>query len=282
MANSVGIERIDAGWPSVDVDTTVPHPARVYDFWLGGKDNFAADRALAESIMQWVPVMPAKVRVNRAFLGRAVRYLAEVEGIRQFLDVGAGLPTARNTHQVAQEIEPSNRVLYVDNDPVVVAHARALMASNGPGMTGFEQADLRNPDSIMYHPAFARTLDLTQPVGVLMLAVLMLIPDDEHPYEAVSKLMTVLPPGSYLAVTHLTADVDPAGVGGLVAAAEQQGSVVVARRRAEVEEFFAGMDMITPGVVPVTSWRPEPEGEISPEDQLAGTYAYAAVGRKPR
>ena len=279
MAHRLDLDRATLGWPSAEIDTTVPHPARVYDYWLGGKDNFAADRELADSIMQWVPIMPGKVRVNRAFLGRVVRYLAEVEGIRQFLDVGAGLPTARNTHQVAQEIAADARVLYVDNDPVVVAHARALMAGYGPGQTGFVQADLREPDSILHHPAFAATLDITQPVGVLMLAVLMLQDGYEHSYGAVSKLMAVLPPGSCLAVTHLTADFDPHGVAGLVATSQQQGTTIVARSRSEVEEFFAGMELIPPGVVPVTSWRPDEE--ISAGDQRAGTYSFAGVGRKP-
>src|SRR5262245_16476890 len=275
----IDTERVSSEWASAEIDSTIPHSSRVYDYWLGGKDNFAADRELADSIARFLPIMPAKVRVNRAFLGRAVRYLAEVEGIRQFLDIGAGLPRGRNTHEVAQEIVPDARVLYVDNDPVVVAHARALMASDGPGQTGFVQADLSDPDSILHHSAFTTTLDITGPVGVLMLAVLMHLDSWEHPYGAVSKLMAQLAPGSCLAVTHLTADYDPTGVARLVAASQQQGTAVVSRSRTEVEDFFAGLELVPPGVVPVTTWHPD--GEVSAEDGLAGTYSFAGIGRKP-
>jgi O-methyltransferase involved in polyketide biosynthesis len=278
VAHQLDTEPVSSEWASAEIDSTIPHSSRVYDYWLGGKDNFAADRELAANIERFLPIMPAKVRVNRAFLGRAVRYLTEVEGIRQFLDLGAGLPTARNTHEVAQESTPDARVLYVDNDPVVVAHARALMAGHGPGQTGFVLADLSDPDSIFHHPTFTATLDITEPVGVLMLAVLMHLDSWEHPHGAVSKLMAQLPPGSCLAVTHLTGDYDPAGVARLVAASQQQGTAVVSRTRGEVEDFFAGLELIPPGVVPVTSWRPE--GQASAEDELAGTYSFAGVGRK--
>jgi len=279
VAHHLDTEPVSSEWAAAEIDSAVPHSSRVYDYWLGGKDNFAADRELAESIARFLPIMPAKVRVNRAFLGRVVRYLAEVEGIRQFLDVGAGLPTARNTHEVAQDIVPDARVLYVDNDPVVVAHARALMASHGPGQTGFVLGDVSEPDSILHHPAFTATLDVTEPVGVLMLAVLMHLDSWEHPHRAVTKLLAQLPPGSCLAVTHLTADSDPAGVARLVAASQQQGTAVVSRTRTEVEEFFAGLELVPPGVVPVTSWRPD--GTVPAEDELAGTYSFAGVGRKP-
>lgn len=279
MAHSFGMEQADVGWLPPEIDTTVPHSARVYDYWLGGKDNFAADRALAESLMEWVPIMPGKVRVNRAFLGRVVRYLAREHGVRQFLDIGAGLPTARNTHEVAEEIASDTRVLYVDNDPIVVAHARALMVGHGPGQTGLIHADLREPDLILSHPTFAATLDLDEPVAVLMLAVLMAIADSDDPHGSVSKVVSALPPGSYLAITHLTADFDPHGVAGLVATAAAQGSPIVARSRAEVEDFFAGTDLIDPGVVPVTTWWPD--GEVSPADHQAGKLTFAGVGRKP-
>jgi O-methyltransferase involved in polyketide biosynthesis len=279
VAHYLDAERVNSGTPSAEIDTTTPHSSRMYDYWLGGKDNFAADRKLADRIARFLPIMPAKVRVNRAFLGRAVRYLAEVEGIRQFLDIGAGLPTARNTHEVAQEIALDARVLYVDNDPIVVTHARALMDGHGPGQTGFVLADLRDPDSILHHPAFTATLDITEPVGVLMLAVLMHLDSWEHSYGAVSKLTRQLPPGSCLAVTHLTADFDPDGVARLIAASQQQGTTVMARTRREVEEFLAGLELIPPGVVPVTSWRPD--GKVPAEDKLAGTYTFAGIGRKP-
>jgi hypothetical protein len=280
VAHDPGTSRVDTEWwPSAEIDTTVPHPARVYDYWLGGKDNYAVDRALADSIEQWIPIMPAKVRVNRAFLGRAVRYLADDEDITQFLDIGAGLPTAKHTHEVAEEVAAGTRVLYVDNDPVVVSHGRALMSGHGTGQTAFILGDLREPEAILQHPAFAATLDLERPVAVMMLALLMSIPDAENPLGTVEKLMAALPPGSLLAITHLTADFDPEGVAGLVAASHEQGSPVVARSRAEVEEFFVGLELVPPGLLPVTSWRPD--GAVSALDQQAGTYSYAGVGRKP-
>lgn len=261
---------------SQTIDTSVPHSSRVYDYWLGGKDNFAADRALAQSIMEWVPIMPAKVRANRAFLGRAVDYMAREEGIRQFLDIGAGLPTARNTHEVARETVPDARVLYVDNDPIVIAHGRALMSQQGNGQTGLMLADLRDPAAILASPALGKTLDLDQPVGLMLLAVLMFISDSEDPYGLVSTLMGALPSGSCLAITHLTADSDPVRVAGLVAASKAEGTPVVARNHAEVEKFFAGLELLQPGVAPVTEWRPA--GPFV--DDSAGAYAYAAVGRK--
>ena len=268
--------RPDPNVLSQTIDTSVPHSSRVYDYWLGGKDNFAADRALAASIMEWVPIMPAKVRANRAFLGRAMQYMAREEGIRQFLDIGAGLPTARNTHEVAQEAVPDARVLYVDNDPIVIAHGRALMSEHGSGQTGLLLADLRNPAAILADPALSKTLDLDQPVGLILLAVLMFIYDSEDPYGLVSTLMSALPTGSCLAITHLTADSDPVAVAGLVAASRAEGTPVVARNHAEVEKFFAGLELLQPGVVPVTEWR---SAGPSPDDS-AGPYAYAAVGRK--
>jgi len=279
VAHQLDAEPVDSGRSPAEIDITTPHSSRVYDYWLGGKDNFAADRKLADRIAGFLPILPAKARANRAFLGRAVRYLAEVQGIRHFLDIGAGLPTARNTHEVAQEIAPDARVLYVDNDPMVVAHARALIDGPGPGQTGFVLADRRDPDSILHHPAFTATLDITEPVGVLMLAVLMHLDSWEHSYGAVSRLLTQLPTGSCVAVTHLTADFDPDGVARLVAASQQQGTTVTARTRREVKQFFAGLELVPPGVVPVTSWRPD--GRVPGEDKLAGTYSFAGIGRKP-
>ncbi len=263
--------------PSREIDTTTPHSARVYDYWLGGKDNFAADRALADKITEMLPVLPMKVRANRAFLGRVVRYMAQEEGINQFLDIGSGLPTARNTHQVAREVAPGSRVLYVDNDPIVVAHSRALMSDNGSGQTGFLQADLRDSAGMLADPAVTRTLDLDQPVGLLMLAVLMFIPDSRDPYGIASSLIGALPNGSCLAVTHLTADFDPAGVARLVAASEADRLPVVARNHGETEKFFSGLEILPPGVVPITAWRPD---GFATADNRAGDYAYAGLGRK--
>jgi len=239
--------RADPGWVPPDIDTSVAHPARVYDYWLGGKDNFAADRALGDAIKVAVPTIQVMGRANRAFLGRAVRYLAAEAGIRQFLDIGTGIPTVGNTHEVAQEVAPDARVLYVDNDPIVLAHARALMTSHPAGVTAFIEADLREPRKILADPALAVTL------------------------------VDALPSGSYLTVTHPTADFNAPAMAGAVAAAEHGGITLVPRNQAETEAFLAGLDLVEPGVVPVLAWRPDPGSQA---DTLSAYY-YAGVGRKP-
>ena len=262
-----------------EINTNVAHPARVYDYWLGGKDNFPADRALAEHIMQAIPTMRAMARANRAFLTRAVRYLAGEAGIRQFLDIGTGIPTSPNVHEVAQTVAPDARVVYVDNDPIVLAHARALLASQNVGGTAFIPGDLRKPQAILDHPTLRMTLDLTRPVAVLLVAVLMYFRDSEDPNPAgmVSTLLGPMPPGSYLAVTHPTADFDPQAMAGAVAAAEQAGVTLVPRSRAETEALFAGLELVEPGVVPVLAWRPDAEPPADPHS----AYYWAGVGRKP-
>src|SRR5215469_15575285 len=171
----------DPDWLPPEINTGVAHPARVYDYMLGGKDNFAADRALADAVIAAMPSAPLMARANRAFLGRAVQYLAKEAGIRQFLDIGTGIPAAGNTHEVAQAIAPESRVVYVDNDPIVLAHARALMTSNAVGATAFIHADLREPDKILADPALHRTLDVGEPVALMLVAILMYIRDEENP-----------------------------------------------------------------------------------------------------
>jgi hypothetical protein len=262
-----------------EINTNVAHPARVYDYWLGGKDNFPADRALAEHIMQAIPTMRAMAAANRAFLVRAVRYLAGEAGIRQFLDIGTGIPTSPNVHEVAQAVAPDARVVYVDNDPIVLAHARALLASQNVGGTAFIPGDLRKPQAILDHPTLTMALDLTQPVAVLLVAVLMYFRDSEDPNPAgmVATLLGPMPPGSYLAVTHPTADFDPQAMAGAVAAAEQAGVTLVPRSRAETEALFAGLELVEPGVVPVLAWRPDAEPPTDPHS----AYYWAGVGRKP-
>jgi len=262
-----------------EINTNVAHPARVYDYWLGGKDNFPADRALAEHIMQAIPTMRAMAQANRAFLSRAVRYLAGEAGIRQFLDIGTGIPTSPNVHEVAQAVAPDARVVYVDNDPIVLAHARALMASQNVGETAFILADLRHPQAILDHPTLKATLDLTQPVALMMVAVLMYFRDteDPNPYGMAATLLDRLPSGSYLAVTHPTADFDPQAMAGAVAAAEQAGVTLVPRSQAETEAFFTGLELVEPGVVPVLAWRPDTEPPTDPHS----AYYWAGIGRKP-
>jgi hypothetical protein len=254
------------------------HPARVYDYWLGGKDNFPADRALAEHIMEAIPTMRTMAAANREFLSRAVRYLAEEAGIRQFLDIGTGIPTSPNVHEVAQAVTPDARVVYVDNDPIVLAHARALLTSQEAGETSFIGADLRQPKSILDHPTLTSTLDLSQPVAVMLVAVLMYFRDTDNPnpFEMVATLLEAMPPGSYLAITHPTADFNPEAMGGAVAAAERSGVTLVPRNQAETEEFFAGLDVVDPGVTPVLSWRPD-----KPPDDPRSAYYWAGIARKP-
>ena len=261
-----------------DINTDVAHPARVYDYWLGGKDNFPADRALAEHIMEAIPTMRTMAAANRAFLSRAVRYLAEEAGIRQFLDIGTGIPTSPNVHEVAQAVAPDSRVVYVDNDPIVLAHARALLTSQEAGETSFIGADLRQPKSILDHPTLMSTLDLSQPVAVMLVAVLMYFRDTDNPnpFEMVAMLLEAMPPGSYLAITHPTADFNAEAMGGAVAAAERSGVTLVPRNQAETEEFFAGLDVVDPGVTPVLSWRPD-----KPPDDSRSAYYWAGIARKP-
>jgi hypothetical protein len=279
MTHSRGAAGADPDWLPPGINTNVAHPARVYDYWLGGKDNFPADRALAEHIMQAIPTMRAMAAANRAFLTRAVRYLAEQAEIRQFLDIGTGIPTSPNVHEVAQAVAPDARVVYVDNDPIVLAHARALLKSQNVGETAFILADLRQPQAILDHPTLKATLDLTQPVALMMVAVLMYFRDteDPNPYGMVATLLERLPSGSSLAVSHPTADFNPQAMAGAVAAAEQAGVTLVPRSQAETEAFFAGLELVDPGVVPVLTWRPDDQPPADPHS----AYYWAGVGRKP-
>lgn len=239
------------------IDTTVAHSARVYDYWLGGKDNFEADRALGDAMIRAIPSLAQMARANRDFLGRAVRYLCTEAGVRQFLDIGTGIPTAGNVHEIAQATAPESRVVYVDHDPIVLSHAQALMTSTAEGMTRFMMADLREPEAILADPALAETLDMERPVGLMLVAILMYFHDADGVHEWVSTLLDGLPSGSYMAITHPTADFDPVAVDGAVAAATHAGITLVPRSKAEVESFLTGLDVVEPGVVPVLAWRPD-------------------------
>jgi hypothetical protein len=261
---------------SLLIDTTVAHQARIYDYLLGGKDNFAADRAAVEAGLKIWPEMAIAARANRAYLGRVVRYLAGEVGIRQFLDLGTGIPTAGNTHQVAQEIAPESRIVYVDYDPVVLAHARALLASSEAGTTDYIHADVRDTPAVLA-PA-ADLLDLTRPVAVTMLTILHVIPDSDDPYGIVARVMDAVPSGSYLAISHMSSDLlDRDTQGGLVDTGKRMSQQQLsARSREQVARFFAGMDLVEPGLVPVEEWRPEP-GSTAP----GKSATWGAVGRKP-
>ena len=256
-------------------DVTVAHQARIYDYLLGGKDNFAADRAAVEEGLKIWPDMAFAARANRAFLGRVVRYLAGEAGIRQFLDIGTGIPTAGNTHQIAQAIAPESRVVYVDYDPVVLAHARALLTSHDAGVTEYIHADLRHTDAILARAS--RLLDLTKPVAVTMLTILHVIPDSDHPYAIVAKLTDAMPSGSYLAISHMSSDLlDRETQDGLTDAGKQLSQEQLsARNREQVAQFFQGMDLVEPGLVPVEKWRQEPGS-----DAPGNSATWGAVGCK--
>jgi hypothetical protein len=261
--------------PAAEIDTTVAHPARVYDYWLGGKDNFAADREAAERVLAATPGLRFRVRANRAFLARAVRYLAAEAGIRQFLDIGTGIPSANNTHEVAQDAAADSRIVYVDNDPIVLSHARALLASTPQGSTQYIDGDMRDAAAIV--EGASRTLDFSQPTALMLLGILHLVQDSEAPYEIVASLMDALPPGSYLAISHPALDIGPGQAEAMKRYNERVSTPQTLRTRDQVARFFEGLEMVPPGLVYVHSWRPGP-GDIAPAD---GVSAHGGVARKP-
>ena len=258
---------------SLGFDSTVAHSARVYDYWLGGKDHFAADREAGDRVIAIRPAIRSDVRENRAFLRRAVRFLVAEAGIRQLLDIGTGLPSAGNTHEVAQTEAPESRVVYVDNDPMVLAHARALLTGT-PGTTAYLDADLREPDNILR--AAAKTLDFSGPVAIMLVAILHHIRDSDDPAGIIRALMAAVPPGSYLVISHPAADVQADAVAKV--AVEYNEHVVtgqVRRTRDQVAGFFEGLELLPPGVVQTPQWRPE-----SPAGSGVPVPMWAAVGRK--
>jgi hypothetical protein len=260
------------GRPAFDV--SVAHQARIYDYWLGGKDNFAADRKAAEEAIAAYPGVVTGARANRQFLARTVRHLAADAGIRQFLDLGTGIPSANNTHEVAQAAAPESRVVYVDYDPVVLAHARVLLASNDEGLVDYLDADLRDTDTILEQAS--RTLDFSRPVAVMLMAILHAIDDADDPYRIVAKLMDAVPPGSYLAMSHVASDVDPEQIAQATARLNQQSRQhFTLRDHGQVLRFFDGLEVLEPGVVRVEEWRP------SHLDTRYRSAMWGGVGRKP-
>jgi hypothetical protein len=248
-------------WPVPDpeaiarLDTGVPHIARVYDYCLGGKDNFAADRAAAEEFVATMPGILPAVREARAFLNRVVRFLAGEAGIRQFLDIGTGLPTANNTHEVAQRVAPESRIVYVDNDPLVLAHARALLTSSPRGKTAYLDADLRDIDTIL--DAALEVLDFTEPVAVMLVGVLHCIPDGDDPWAIVRSLMAAVPSGSYLVVGHPASDVQVQAAAQATAGLNTKlAAPVTFRPRDQVASFLDGLEVLQPGIVQYPQWRP--------------------------
>ena len=254
------------------IDTTVPHPARVYNYFLGGTDNFEADRTAAEAAVKAFPRTAESARAARAFLRRVVHFLAAEAAIRQFLDIGAGLPSGENVHQVAQSVAPDARVVYVDNDPIVLRHARTLLTSTPEGVTRYLDADLREPEKIIREAA--GPLDFSQPVAVLLLGILHNIGDQDDPYGIVRTLTHALPGGSYLAICHLTADIYPELTEFAAALnARQLDAPLVLRDHDQVAAFFAGLDLVEPGVVQLSKWRPRSAAEAAAPAALWGGVA---------
>jgi hypothetical protein len=259
-------------------DPAVPHPARVYNVWIGGKDYYPADQKAAAEVARHRPQVVAGARANRAFLARAVRFLAGRHQIRQFIDIGPGLPAPGATHTVAQAIAPESRIVYVDSDPLVLAHARALLTSLPQGTCAYVEADLRDPATIIHEAA--RTLDFTQPAAVLLVAVLHFIPGADDPAGIVADLAAALAPGSFLAISHLTSDFAPQAVNaGVTAFNTHVPARITPRTHAEVTTLLGGLPLVAPGIVPVTEWRPDHHAQ--PGDP-ADVYAGLATTRHPR
>jgi hypothetical protein len=275
----VSSQETDQTPPSID--TSVAHPARRYNYWLGGKDHFQADRDSGDAIARMFPTIRVAALENRAFLRRAVSYLVAEAGIRQFLDIGTGIPTANNTHEVAQALAPESRVVYVDNDPIVLVHARALLTSSPEGATDYIDADLRQPDKILGDPALTQTLDLSKPVALTLIAVMHFVLDQDDPYGAVGTLVDALPSGSYVAITNTTTDFMPPQIAAdaITASTTRRYGDIRFRSKDEVAQFFTGLELVEPGIVCITEWRAE--GEPQPRPGIADVSTYGAVARKP-
>jgi SAM-dependent methyltransferase len=262
----------------IDLQLDRPHSARMYDYYLGGKNNYEADRKATTEVEQIFPYAAFAARTNRAFMHRAIRFLAQ-QGIRQFLDIGTGIPTEPNLHQIAQQVTPQARVVYVDNDPLVLAHARALLVSSPEGRTAYLPADATSPEAILGSPSLRDTLDLTQPVALSLFMLLHFVPDERDPYGLVKTLLDALAPGSYLVLSHGTADFTPEDLSeAAVAVYRSSGIDMQVRSREEFARFFTGLDLIEPGVTTPHRWRPI--GPQPPESIDSRVATYAAIARK--
>jgi hypothetical protein len=272
-----GKDAMEPGFAAAEIDTSKPHPARMYNAYLGGNDNYPADRAAVRQIQRDFPEVRAIAVANRAFMQRVVRFLATEAGIRQFLDIGTGIPSAGNVHEVAGRAAPDARVVYVDNDPIVHVHANALLT--GSGTTGIVLADLRDPAAILASPQLREVIDFTRPVAVLLVAILHFIKDEEDPAGIVATLRDALPPGSYLVLSHGTQDFHPPGGADMAAAAYKNATApLVLRTHEQVSAFFNGFDLLEPGLVQAPLWRPE--GRRPRPRDLEKIGIYAGVGRK--
>ena len=268
----------------IDLRTDRPHAARIYDVLLGGKTNYLADRDAAAKVLENLPIARLTAVENRAFMHRAARFLAGGAGIRQFLDIGTGIPTSPNLHETVQGIDAGARVVYADNDPIVLAHSRALHTGTPEGRTAYVHGDLSQPATILEHPELSATLDLAQPVAITLLTVLHWLPADADTYGIVRCLMETVPSGSYLVISHLTTDLDAPSVGAVASDLKSQGSNVTPRTKDQVADFFTGLELVDPGLQLIQKWRPastDPTlGRITPdEDQVVPLYV--GVARKP-
>jgi hypothetical protein len=262
-----------------EINASEPHSARIYDYFIGGKNHFAADRQTAAEVLRRSPAAHIAARENRSFLGRAVRYLTAEAGIRQFLDIGSGLPTTNNVHEVAQAIVPSARVVYADNDPLVLTHARALLTSTPAGRTAYIHADLREPAAILSHPDTRAVLDFGQPIALMLVAILHFTPDEFKPAEIIATLVDALPAGSYLVATHLTTEHDPVATSAGEQTMRAAGMAMQKRDSGVFADLaFSGLELVPPGVVLASEWRPEGPG---PRPQPSEVNCYAGVARKP-
>jgi hypothetical protein len=251
----------------------------MYDYYIGGKNHFAADRAVADKALASWPAGRIGLRENRKFLGRVVKYLAGEAGIRQFLDIGSGLPATNNVHDVAQRVAPSARVAYIDNDPMVLTHAQALLTSSPEGRTAYLQADLRAPERMMSCPLLREVLDFSQPIALMLIAVLHFLRDEDKPDEVIGTLLDALPPGSYLAASHMTMEHDPVAVGGGQQAYLDAGLTMNSRDSDQFARMaFSGLEMVPPGAVLVSEWRPDSR---APRPTPAEVSCYGGVARKP-
>jgi hypothetical protein len=268
---------MEPGFSVSEIDTSKPHPARMYDAYLGGRDNYAADREAVRQILRDFPEVRAIARANRAFMQRAVRFLAGEAGIRQFIDIGTGIPSAGNVHEVAGQVAQETRVVYVDNDPIVHVHANALLT--GSGTTSIVLADLRDPEGILADAKVRGLIDFAQPVALLLVAILHFVPDAEDPAGIVATLRDALPPGSCLALSHGTADFHPPGSAGRAASGYEHATApLVLRSFSQVSAFFDGFDLVEPRLVQAPLWRPD--GRPPRPGDLAKIGIYAGVGRR--
>ncbi|MGP4003794.1 SAM-dependent methyltransferase [Streptomyces sp. 8N706] len=265
----------DQGFSAEEIDTSRPHPARMYDYYLGGRDNYQVDREAAERVVAEIPEIHAAARMNRAFLERAVRFVVE-RGMRQIIDIGTGIPTSPNPHEIAREIAPDVRVAYIDNDPIVASHAGARLV--GTPDTGFALADVRKPESILEHPTVRELIDFDRPVAVLLAAVLHFVTDEEAPARVVATLSEALPAGSHLVLSHVTTDCHPGGIPGVLEVYENATATLNPRSHAEILPFFEGFRVLEPGLVQVPLWRPD--SSPPPAGALSGIGFYGGVAVK--